>query len=67
MKDNKVTSKNAFVKKEQQSMKSMMGNKPTVPAEMKKLNAFQSNSGERAEEMARRLTKGLDKKAFPVS
>jgi hypothetical protein len=68
MKDNnEVMKKNAFVKAEQQQMKSMMGDKPSIPSEMKKFNAYMSNDGEKAQESCRKLTSGLDKKAFPVS
>lgn len=59
--------KNAFVKREQAQMKSMMGDKPKMPAAMKKFNANMSNDGKSAEAACRSLTKGLDKKAFPVS
>lgn len=63
---NEVKSNNEFVKNEQANLKSMMGDRPGAPAEMKKFNAFMSNNGEVAQESARKLTAGLDKKAFPV-
>ena len=65
-KANAVESKNAFVRREQDVMKSMMGDRPTVPAEMKRFNAFMSNNGDTAEAMCEKLTSGIDKKAFPV-
>jgi len=64
---NMVNKKNAFVKKEQATMKSMMGDRPGAPAPMKKFNAYMSNDGDAAESLARSATEGLDKKAFPVS
>ncbi len=66
-KENRIESKNAFVKREQDVMKSMMGGKPAVPAEMERFNAYMSNSGEKAESFGSKLTEGLDKKAYPVS
>lgn len=67
MKDNNmVMSKNEFVKQEQKVLKSMMGDRPGAPAPMKKFNAYMSNNGEYAQECTRSITKGLDKKAFPV-
>ena len=66
MKDNSmVQSNNAFVKSEQNKMKAKMGDKPSVPAEMQKFNAFMSNDGEKAKASARKLCKGLDD-AFPL-
>lgn len=66
MKNNEVMSNNAFVKKEQENMKSMMGDRPGASPQMKKFNAYMSNNGEYAQECARKVTEGLDKKAFPV-
>ncbi len=66
MSENMVEKKNAFVRREQDSMKSMMGGKPAIPKEMERFNAFMSNNGEEAQKFARELTGGLDKKAFPV-
>lgn len=66
MKDNAmVQSNNAFVKAEQQKMKTRMGNRPGAPAEMKRFDAFMSNDGENAKVSARKLCKGLDD-AFPL-
>lgn len=65
-KKNSVMSNNEFVKREQQIMKSMMGDRPGAPAEMKRFNAYMSNNGNCAQECAVDATKGLDKKAFPV-
>ena len=63
---NDVMSNNAFVKREQERMKSMMGDRPAQKAECYKFNAYMSNDGEHAEELARKVTKGIDEKAFPV-
>lgn len=57
---------NSFVKREQEVLRTMMGGQPVIPAEMKRFNAFMSNDGEKAKENAREITKGIDKKAFPV-
>lgn len=67
MDSNSVEKKNAFVKREQATLKTMMGDRPGAPAEMKRFNAFMSNNGATAQASARKLTEGLDKKAFPVS
>ena len=67
MRSDKVAKKNAFVKKEQDVLKTMMGDRPTVPAEMKRFDAFMSNNGDTAQAMCDKLTSGIDKKAFPVS
>ncbi len=68
MKDNnKIMSKNAFVKKEQQNMKSMMGDRPGAPAEMKRFDAYMSNNEKTVDAAVQKATAGLDKKAFPVS
>lgn len=67
MKDNnEVMSKNEFVKKEQEVMKTMMGNRPGVKPEAAKFDAYMLNNGEGAQKFARDLTKGIDEKAFPV-
>lgn len=66
MKDDKmVQSNNAFVKAEQQKMKSRMGNRPGAPREMMEFNAFMSNDGEKAKQCARKLCSGMDD-AFPL-
>lgn len=63
----KVMSKNAFVKKEQDVLKSMMGDRPKMAPDLKRFNATMSNDGAAAEKMCNKLTSGIDKKAFPVS
>lgn len=64
--DNSVKSKNAFVKAGEQNLKSMMGDRPKQNPKSYKFNAFMSNNGEGAMSFGEKLTKGLDKKAFPV-
>lgn len=63
---NEVMSNNAFVKAEQARMRQMMGDRPGVKPDMRHFNANMVNDGDLAENMARRATEGLDKKAFPV-
>jgi len=65
MKD-KVKANNAHVKSGQAKMKARMGDKPKCPKEMKKFDAYMCNDGESAKGFARKLTKGLDKDAFPL-
>ena len=61
-----VDASNAFVKKNQNEQKKMFGKEPILPAEYKKFDACMTNEGDHAKELARNLTKGLDKDAFPV-
>lgn len=66
MKDNKmVQSNNAFVRAEQEKMKSKMGNRPMMKREMEEFDAYMSNDGEAAQNLARKLTTTLED-AFPV-
>lgn len=57
---------NAFVKKAQAQTASLAGHAPSLPKEAMKFNAYMTNDGMHAQELARSLTSGLDKKAFPV-
>ena len=57
---------NAFVKKQQAQVAGMGGKAPDLKAEAMNFNAYQCNNGEHAQEFGRKLTSGLDKKAFPV-
>jgi hypothetical protein len=63
--DKMVQSNNAFVRAEQAKMRSKMGGKPSIPAEMKDFCAYMSNDGEHAQEFGRKLTSGMED-AFPV-
>ncbi len=66
MKDDKMSNaNNAFVKKEQNKLKGMMGDRPGAPKEMEKFNAYMSNDGAKAKSFARGLCKGMDD-AYPL-
>lgn len=58
--------KDAFVKKVQAEQAMNAGRAPMLKAEAMDFNAYMCNNGEHAQEFARSLTAGLDKKAFPV-
>ena len=58
--------KNSMVKQDQNEMKSMEGRAPEMADRYMKFDACMTNNGAHAQEFARTLTKGLDKKAFPV-
>lgn len=60
------SSKDAFVRREQVSVKAKGGKSPNLEAASLEFNAYMCNNGEHAQELARDLTKGLDKDAFPV-
>jgi len=57
---------NAFVKKQQAQTAKMGGHAPNLKKEAMHFDAYQCNNGPHAQELARDITKGLDKKAFPV-
>lgn len=66
MKENSmIQGKNQFVKKEQEMLAAKMGNRPALPGEMKKFNAFMSNNGESAEAAGKKVAGSLDD-AFPL-
>lgn len=58
--------KNQFVKKVQSEQDKHAGRAPKMNGAMMDFNAYMSNNGEHAEELARDITAGLDKVAFPV-
>jgi len=60
-----TASDNAFVKKVQAMTSGMAGKEPSMPKEMKNLDAYMSNTGMHAEDLGRKLTSGMDK-AYPV-
>lgn len=62
----KTDSNNSFVMKEGKKILDMMGDRPGMPAECEKFDACMSNTGEKAANMGRKLSKNMDKKAFPV-
>lgn len=57
---------NAFVKKVQAEQSKHGGVPPDLKSEAMEFNAYQCNNGEHAQELAREVTAGLDKVAFPV-
>lgn len=56
----------AFVKKVQNEQARHGGRMPNLKAEAMEFNAYQCNNGDHAQELARDITAGLDKVAFPV-
>lgn len=56
----------AFVKKVQSGQAKYAGRAPNMKAESMEFNAYMCNDGEHAQELAREITAGLDKVAFPV-
>ncbi len=58
--------KNAFVKGVQAKQAMHQGKAPNLKAEAMNFNAYQCNNGMHAQEVARDITAGLDKVAFPV-
>lgn len=57
---------NQFVKKVQAEQAKNQGRSPQLKAEAMKFDAYQCNDGMHAQEVARDITAGLDKVAFPV-
>ncbi len=60
------SAKDAFVKKVQAEQAKHAGRSPDLKAESMHLNAYMCNNGEHAQELAREVTAGLDKVAFPL-
>lgn len=58
--------KDNFVKRVQNEQARHGGRAPKMMPEMMEFDAFMSNNGEHAQELAREITPGLDKVAFPV-
>lgn len=59
-------SKNQFVKKVQSEQSRHGGRAPKLEGASMEFNAYMCNNGEHAQELAREITVGLDKVAFPV-
>lgn len=59
--------KNAFVKKQQAEMSRMAGRPPMMKGEAMEFNAYMCNNGAHAQELASKVTEGLDKMAYPVN
>lgn len=60
------SAKNEFVKKVQAEQARHGGRMPNLKAEAMEFNAYQCNDGEHAQELARDVTVGMDKVAFPL-
>lgn len=58
--------KNAFVKKVQSEQSRMAGRHPNLKPEAMEFNAYMCNNGEHAQMLAKEITVGMDKVAFPV-
>ncbi len=56
----------AHVKKVQAEQARHAGRAPDLKGESLEFNAYMCNNGEHAQELAREVTAGLDKVAFPV-
>lgn len=57
---------NAFVKRVQNEQARHAGREPRLEGKSLEFNAYMSNNGEHAQELAKDITVGLDKVAFPV-
>lgn len=60
------SAKNQFVKKIQSEQNMHAGKEPMLKGEAMEFNAYMCNNGMHAQELASKLTSGLDKVAFPV-
>ena len=60
------SAKNAFVKKVQNEQSRHAGHSPDLKSEAMHFNAYMCNNGEHAQMLAKDITKGLDKVAYPV-
>jgi len=58
--------KDAFVKRVQNEQARHGGRAPDLKPEAMEFNAYQCNNGQHAQELAREVTAGLDKVAFPL-
>lgn len=56
----------AFVKKVQEKQAVHGGRPPKLEAASLEFNAYMCNNGRHAQELAQKMTEGLDKTAFPV-
>jgi len=60
------SAKDAFVKKVQAQQAKHQGVPPDLKPEAMRFNAYQCNNGMHAQELARDVTAGMDKVAFPL-
>lgn len=58
--------KNQFVKKVQAEQAAHGAKSPRLEGKAMNFNAYMCNNGEHAQDFGKKLTKGLDKVAFPV-
>ena len=58
--------KNEFVKKVQSEQAMHAARPPMLKGEAMEFNAYMCNNGEHAQELAREVTEGMDKVAFPL-
>jgi hypothetical protein len=56
----------SFVKSQERKVEAKAGHNPVLKAENLEFCSYMSNNGMHAQDLARELTKGLDKDAFPV-
>ena len=59
--------KDTFVKSHQAKYSSMAGRPPEMEEKNMKFDAYMSNNGMHAQELALKLTEGLDKLAYPMN
>ena len=60
------SAKDSFVKKQQAELSRYAGKSPMLKGEAMEFDAYMCNDGEHAQELARDITKGMDKVAFPL-
>lgn len=60
------TANDAFVKKVQAEQARYAGKNPDLKPESMEFNAYMCNNGNHAQELAQKMTAGMDKVAFPV-
>ena len=58
--------KNEFVKKSMSERAMHAARPPMLKGEAMEFNAYMCNNGEHAQELAREVTEGMDKVAFPL-
>ena len=66
MNERMAAANNEFAKRTNAAQAKMAGQAPKLADKNCYFNAEMTNTGEHAQDFARALTKGLDKKAFPV-
>lgn len=66
MEESQHDGSNAFVKEEQNKVKSKAGHEPRMDGRYMEFDACMMNNGEHAQALAKELTSGIDHEAFPV-